>query len=108
MRGVLPITQVVTTFRVNMLRWKGMNMPEIEGMNMIEEQDHLTIHQRGEEDIHMVDSHMVEGINMVVKHYHPMNRGGGYGYGGGALPPDELLIGGGWYRFFRVITVKNN
>jgi hypothetical protein len=24
-----------------------MNMPEIEGIDMIEEQDHLTIHQRG-------------------------------------------------------------
>jgi hypothetical protein len=51
-----------------------MNMSEMKGMNMIEEQDHLTIHQRGEEDIHMVGSHMVEGMNMLVKHYHPMNH----------------------------------
>jgi hypothetical protein len=28
----------------------------------------------GEEDIHMVGSHMVEDMNMMVKHYHPMNH----------------------------------
>jgi hypothetical protein len=53
-----------------------MDMPEVEDMNMVEEQDHPMNHRQGEEDIHMVGSHMVEvaGMDTVVEHYHLMNH----------------------------------
>jgi hypothetical protein len=35
-------------------------MSEVDGINMVEEQDHPTNHQLGEEDMNMVSSHMVE------------------------------------------------
>jgi hypothetical protein len=53
-----------------------MDMLELEGMNMVEEQDHPTNHRQGEEDIHMVGIHMVEveSMDTVEEHYHPMNH----------------------------------
>jgi hypothetical protein len=59
-------------------------------MDMIEEQDHLTNHQLGENDMNMmevddmdtVEEHFypmnhrpeVEGMDTVEKHFHPMNH----------------------------------
>jgi hypothetical protein len=45
-------------------------MLEVKGMNMFEEQNHLTNHQLGEENMNMVGSHIVEvaGMDMVEKH----------------------------------------
>jgi hypothetical protein len=37
-----------------------MDIPEVEGMNMVEEQDHPMNHRLGEEDMNMVGIHMVE------------------------------------------------
>jgi hypothetical protein len=37
-----------------------MDMLEVEGMNMVEEQDHLMNHRLGEENMNMVGLHMVE------------------------------------------------
>jgi hypothetical protein len=48
-----------------------MNMLEVEGMDMFEEQDHLTNHRLGEEDINTVE---VDGMDMVEEHFHPMNH----------------------------------
>jgi hypothetical protein len=43
---------------------------EVEGINMFEKQDHPTNHQFGEEDMNMVDSHMVEVMGMdMMKEY---------------------------------------
>jgi hypothetical protein len=42
---------------------EGMNMSEVDGMNIVEEQDHPTNHRLGEED-----------MNMVEKHYHLTNH----------------------------------
>jgi hypothetical protein len=36
-----------------------MDMPEVEGMDMVEEQDHSTNHRLGEEGMNMVGSNMV-------------------------------------------------
>jgi hypothetical protein len=41
-----------------------MDMPEVEGINMVEEQDHPTNHQWEEKDIHMVGIDMVEVEDM--------------------------------------------
>jgi hypothetical protein len=45
-------------------------------MNMVEEQDHPMNHQWGEEDMNMMDSHMMEvkDMNTLEEHYHPMNH----------------------------------
>jgi hypothetical protein len=53
-----------------------MDMPEVEGMNIVEEQDHLTNHRLGEEDMNMVGSNMVEvdGMVMMEEHFHLMNH----------------------------------
>jgi hypothetical protein len=53
-----------------------MDIPEMEGMDMVEEQDHLTNHQLGEEGMNMVGSNMVEvdGMDTVEVHFHPMNH----------------------------------
>jgi hypothetical protein len=40
-----------------------MDMPEVEGVNMIEQQDHLMNHRLGEED-----------MNMIERHYHLTNH----------------------------------
>jgi hypothetical protein len=40
-----------------------MNIPDVEGMNMVEEQDHPMNHRVGE-----------KGMNMVDEHDHPMNH----------------------------------
>jgi hypothetical protein len=40
-----------------------MNIPDVEGMNMVEEQDHPMNHWVGE-----------KGMNMVDEHDHPMNH----------------------------------
>jgi hypothetical protein len=48
-----------------------MDISEVEGMNMIDEQDHLMNHRWGEEDIQMVE---MEGMDTVDEHYHPMNH----------------------------------
>jgi hypothetical protein len=67
---------------------EGMDIPEVEGMNMVEEQDHLANHRLGEEGMNMVDgmdtmeghfhpmNHRpeVEDINTVEEHFHPMNH----------------------------------
>jgi hypothetical protein len=42
---------------------EGMDMTEVEGTNKVEEHDHLTNHQLGEED-----------MNMVKEHYHLTNH----------------------------------
>jgi hypothetical protein len=54
-----------------------MDMPEVEGMDMVEEQDHPMNHRLGEEGINMVGSNMVEvdDMDMVEEHFHPMNHG---------------------------------
>jgi hypothetical protein len=55
---------------------EGMDMPEVEGINMVEEQNHLTNHQLGEEDMNMMGINMMEvgGMDTVEKHYHPINH----------------------------------
>jgi hypothetical protein len=55
---------------------EGMDILEVEGMHMVEEQDHLTNHRLGEEGMNMVGSNMVEvkGMNTVDGHFHPMNH----------------------------------
>jgi hypothetical protein len=40
-----------------------MDMSEVEGVDMVEEQDHLTNHQLGE-----------EGMNTIEEHFHPINH----------------------------------
>jgi hypothetical protein len=40
-----------------------MDMSEVEGVNMIEQQDHLMNHRLGEED-----------MNMIERHYHLTNH----------------------------------
>jgi hypothetical protein len=84
-----------------------MDMLEVEGIDMVEEQDHPTNHRLREEGINMVGSNMVEvdGMDTLEEYFHPMNHrpevegmdtveehfypinhrsevGGGYGYGG--------------------------
>jgi hypothetical protein len=59
-----------------------IDMSEIEGMNMVEEQDHPTNHRLEVEYMDMMGIHMVEV---------------GYGYGGGVLPPDESPTRGEGY-----------
>jgi hypothetical protein len=59
-----------------------MDMSEVECMNMVEEQNHPTNHQVGEEDMNMVEEHYhltnhrpeVEDMDMVEEHYHPINH----------------------------------
>jgi hypothetical protein len=53
-----------------------MNMPEVEGTDIVEEQNHPANHYLGEEDMNMVDSNMVEvnGMDTVKDHFHPMNH----------------------------------
>jgi hypothetical protein len=43
---------------------------------MVEEQDHPTNHQLGEEGMNMVGSHMieVEGMYSMEEHFYPMNH----------------------------------
>jgi hypothetical protein len=55
---------------------KGIDMPEVEGMDMVEEQDHPTNHRLGEEGMNMVGSNMVEvdDIDTMGEHFHPMNH----------------------------------
>jgi hypothetical protein len=49
---------------------EGMDMSEVEGMNMLEEHNHLSNHQLGEESMNMSGIHMVEveGMHMVQEH----------------------------------------
>jgi hypothetical protein len=49
-----------------------MDMPQMEGMNMVEEQDH----RLGEEGMNIVGSNMVEVeyMDMVDEHFHPMKH----------------------------------
>jgi hypothetical protein len=56
---------------------EGMDMPEVEGMYMVEDQDHSTNHWLGEEGMNMVGSDMVEvdGMDTVEEHFHLMNYG---------------------------------
>jgi hypothetical protein len=53
-----------------------MDMPEVEGMDMVEEQDHSTNHRLGDEGMNMVGSNMmkVDGIDTVDEHFHPINH----------------------------------
>jgi hypothetical protein len=39
-----------------------MDMPEVEGMDMVEEQNHLMNHRLGEEGMNMVGSNIVEVV----------------------------------------------
>jgi hypothetical protein len=50
---------------------ESMDMPEVEGMYMVEEQDHPINHRLGEESMNMVE---VNGMDMVDEHFHPMNH----------------------------------
>jgi hypothetical protein len=62
--------------RSEQVKVKGMDMPEMEGMDIVEEQDHPTNHRLGEECMNMMGSHMVEvdGMDTVEEHFHPMNH----------------------------------
>jgi hypothetical protein len=72
-----------------------MDMSEMEGTDMVEEQDHPMNHQLGEEGMNMVGSNMVdvdamdtmeehfhlinhrpevESMDTVEEHFHPMNH----------------------------------
>jgi hypothetical protein len=53
-----------------------MDMTEVEGIDMVEEQNHSTNHRLGEEGINMVCSNMVEvdDIDTMEEHFHPMNH----------------------------------
>jgi hypothetical protein len=67
-----------------------MDILEVKGMYMVEEQDHLTNHRLGEEGMNMVEvkgmdtveghfylmNHRpeVEGMDTVEEHFHPMNH----------------------------------
>jgi hypothetical protein len=53
-----------------------MDMLELEGMDMVEEQNHPTNHRLGGKCMNMVGSNMVkmDGMDMVEKHFHPMNH----------------------------------
>jgi hypothetical protein len=53
-----------------------MNMLEVEGIDMVEEQDHPTNHQLWKDDMNMVGSNMVkvDGIYTVVEHFYPINH----------------------------------
>jgi hypothetical protein len=59
-----------------------MDMSEVEGVDMVEEQDHLTNHQLGEEGMNTIEEHFhpinhqleVEGMDTVEEHFHPMNH----------------------------------
>jgi hypothetical protein len=55
---------------------EGMDMPEVEGMNMFEEQDHPMNHRLGEEGMNMVGSNMMEvdGMYTVEEHFHLLNH----------------------------------
>jgi hypothetical protein len=46
-----------------------MDMSEVEGMDMVEEQDHPMNHRLGEDGMIMVD-----GMDTVEEHFHPMNH----------------------------------
>jgi hypothetical protein len=54
----------------------GMDIPEVEGMNMVEEQDHPANHCLEEEGMNMVGSHNVEveGMNTLKEYFHLMNH----------------------------------
>jgi hypothetical protein len=48
-----------------------MDMPEVKGMNMVEEQDHPMNHRLGEEGMNMVEvngMNTMEGMNIVTPH----------------------------------------
>jgi hypothetical protein len=53
-----------------------MDMSEVQGMDMVEEQDHPMNHRLGEEGINMVGSNIVEvdDMDMVEKHFHLINH----------------------------------
>jgi hypothetical protein len=53
-----------------------MNMSEVDGMDMVEQQDHPANHHLGEEGMNMVDSNMVvvNGMDTVEVYFHPMNH----------------------------------
>jgi hypothetical protein len=55
---------------------EGMDISEVEGMDMVDEQDHPTNHRLGEDGMNMVGSNMVEvdGMDMVEEHFHLMNH----------------------------------
>jgi hypothetical protein len=55
---------------------KGMDMSEVEGINMVEEQDHLTNHRLVKEGMNMVGNNMVEvnGMDTMNEHFHSINQ----------------------------------
>jgi hypothetical protein len=62
--------------RTEQVEVEGMDMSDVEGIDMVEEQDHPTNHRLGEESMNMVDSNMVDVDNMdtMEEHLHPMNH----------------------------------
>jgi hypothetical protein len=56
---------------------EGMDMPEVEGVDIVEEQDHPMNHRLGEEGMNMVGINMVEMDDMdtVEEQFHSMNHG---------------------------------
>jgi hypothetical protein len=53
-----------------------MDMSEVEGMNMVEQQNHPMNHRLGEEGMNMVGSNIVDvdGMDTVDEHFHPLNH----------------------------------
>jgi hypothetical protein len=53
-----------------------MDIPEVEGIDMVEEQDHPTNHRLGENGMNMVGSNMVEvdGMDVMEEHFHSINH----------------------------------
>jgi hypothetical protein len=53
-----------------------MDMSEMEGTDMVEEQDHPMNHQLGEEGMNMVGSNMVDvdGMDTMEEHFHLINH----------------------------------
>jgi hypothetical protein len=89
--------------RIEQVEVEGMDMSEVEGMNMVEEQDHPTNHRLGEEGMNMVGNNMVEvdGMDMMEEHFHLMShrRKWRVWIRWRAFPPDEPPIGGGGYGY---------
>jgi hypothetical protein len=53
-----------------------MNMLNVEGIDMVEEQYHPMNHQFGKDDMNMVGNNMVkvDGIYTVVEYFYPINH----------------------------------
>jgi hypothetical protein len=62
--------------RSEQVKLEGMDMPEVKGMDMFEEQDHPMNHRLGKEGMNMVDNNIMEvdGMDTVEEHFHSMNH----------------------------------